>query len=235
MTTNRANSASKTRFGTLLGAATGPDPAGPPAGRCRLPARAGRGLRRAGHAGLALAVVAGLTALLPHPAAADSGGAVIDLSDSATPSGDGWSYAGGVFTIDGSAEVTVTGATATNRVVVSSSATATVTLDNASIDATSLAGASAFDITGSTVALKISGANTLLSSGKGAALNAPKGSAIKITSAAGDGSAEGVLNAANTSVGTDGAGIGGGNGQAGGSIAIAGGTVNAAGSYYGAG
>jgi hypothetical protein len=172
-------------------------------------------------------------------AGTSDGATIIDVSDSTTESGTGWTYANNIFTIADGANVTITGSTTTNRVVVASGATATITLENATIDRSSN-NYSAFDISGATVTLILSGTNVL----KGgidnfgcAGLNVPGvfkytlvESSLTITSIDGDGSTNGEL----TSIGggTHGAGIGGGgNGgdNSAGTITINGGTIIATG------
>jgi hypothetical protein len=127
----------------------------------------------------------------------------------------------------------VTGSTVTgnnsNRIVVKSGVTATVTLRNASIDVSSTAGTCAFDMAGATVTLKLEGNNVLKSGAQRAGLRAPAGAAITITS-----STNGTLTATG-GAGEGGAGIGGGSGasyssgEAGGTITITGGEVTATG------
>lgn len=192
---------------------------------------------------LSAALALSLSPLGAAPAHATSdAGAVIDVSDAPAEgaSGTGWHYSNGVFIVENGADVKVTGSTASNKIKVTSGAIATVTLDNASIDVSDTGNACAFDMTGATVTLKLSGDNVLKSSGSAAGLQVPKGAQITITSASRDGSLRGSLRAdggLNTSGG--GAGIGGCyNGDAG-TIIIRGGTINAGAgfvsSYSGAG
>ncbi|GHU93619.1 hypothetical protein FACS1894156_0720 [Bacteroidia bacterium] len=155
---------------------------------------------------------------------AASSDANIDLSDSGTPSGTGWTYnnTSGVFTITSGANVTISGTTTTNTVVVASGATANITLSDASIDVRGSGGGCAFDMTGATVTLTLSGTNILRSGAGKAGVQAPSGASLTIT-------------AANTSQtltvtsGGGGAGIGGGVYDGGGNITISGGTVTATG------
>ena len=172
----------------------------------------------------------------------------IDLSDTSVTSGDGWTFASGVFTVTG--DVVITGSTTDNRVVVQSGANVNITLDNASI-APSVE--SPFDMTEATVRLTLVGANTLTSNYAGyPGLNV--GNAILFimpstgslttvgSSSAGIGSsyhpcgtviiAGGTVNATGNS---GGAGIGGGWQGAGCRTVIVGGTVNATGDGGGAG
>ncbi|MDR1834708.1 MAG: hypothetical protein LBQ96_02785 [Fusobacteriaceae bacterium] len=165
---------------------------------------------------------------------------IIDVGNSSVASGDGWSYSGGVFTITGNGEYVITGQTNENRVVVQSGVTATVKLDNATVDMSGQAGASALDVAGANVTLVLSGDNQLLASGTAAGLRAPDGTTLIITSADGDGAESGSLLAANAgSSPGSGAGIGGsggsGNndGESGGIITINGGSITAKGYYDG--
>ncbi|MDR0841398.1 MAG: hypothetical protein LBN26_08480 [Christensenellaceae bacterium] len=166
-----------------------------------------------------------ICALLPSAAFAQSGDGHIDLTDSATPSGTGWTYSGGVFTVTG--DVTISGATTTNRVVVQSGVTANITLDGVSINVSGTNNACAFDMTGATVNLTLTGTNTLKSDYGQAGLQVPSGASLTITAAS-----TGSLAATG---GDYGAGIGGGDGGAGGNITISGGTVEATGGRSGAG
>ncbi|MDR2174217.1 MAG: Ig domain-containing protein [Burkholderiales bacterium] len=115
--------------------------------------------------------------------------------------------------------------TTADRIVVQSGVTANITLDGVSIDASGTFGACAFDMNGATVALALSGTNTLISGVNRAGLEAPSGSILTIGGA-------GSLNATSGALG---AGIGGGNLQAGGTITITSGTVVANGTGGGAG
>ncbi|MDR1447544.1 MAG: fibronectin type III domain-containing protein [Candidatus Ancillula sp.] len=183
-----------------------------------------------------------------------STGANIELSDGdeTATSGTGWTYADGVYTINSGAtadaNLTITGTTTNKRVVVASSATATVTLNGVSIDQSGKedASGSVFSISaGANVTIKLQGNNTL-KSGRNveytgyAGLNVLGGSTLTIESVAGTGSTEGSLSATG---GRDGAGIGGNDnysggqtrGQTVGTITINGGTVTANGAANGAG
>ncbi|MDR3130951.1 MAG: InlB B-repeat-containing protein, partial [Treponema sp.] len=168
-------------------------------------------------------------------------GAFIDLA--ATPedaAGEDWTYANNVYTIKNGAEVTVTNKTTTRRIVAAGGATATITLENADIQ---LDGAAPLDVYNANVTLKLAGNNFLKvvktsNWGRFAGIRAPNGSVLTITSAAGDGSEEGALEA--QGAGNGGTGIGGmvndagyyGNG---GEINIKGGTIKAVGTHNGAG
>ena len=167
------------------------------------------------------------------PQPGSEGGGVIFMSNPETSTGGGWMFdsESGVVTIEENGNYTITGNTTSNRVVVAVGVTAGITLNNVSIDVSGETDTCAFDITGATVKLVLASGsvNTLKSSGTAAGLQAPEGSKLTITSAAGAGSANGTLSAYG-GLGTgehSGAGIGGGQAQSGGTITIAGGTVNA--------
>jgi len=165
---------------------------------------------------LALAMVltlfpafSGITAL------AASSGSTIDVGDSATLSGDGWTYAGGVFTVTG--DVTITGTTTANKIVVQPGAAVIITLDGASINVSATPNACAFDMEGAIVNLTLVGTNTLKSGGYEAGIRVPSSASITIKGA-------GSLAATG---GSWAAGIGGGYQETGGNITIYSGTVNA--------
>ena len=148
---------------------------------------------------------------------AQSSGATIDLSDNTTSVGTGWSYSDGIFTVTDN--VTITGTTTSNRIVVASGETVNITLDDASIDVNSCA----FDMSGANVTLTLTGNNELKSGVGRAGLEVPAGSTLTI---------EGVGSLTATSSGM-GAGIGGGAERDGGIITISGGNVTAVCSDYG--
>jgi hypothetical protein len=154
----------------------------------------------------------------------------IDLSDPNPPAvGIGWKYDDetGVYTVLDGAEVIIMNDAPENtrRVVVDREASyVDITLSNAAIDVSGMAGAPAFEaLSGANAIVKLYGANTLKSGQNAAGLQAPDGSSVTIRSAAGAGT-DGTLNAQG---GLYGAGIGGGNGQSGGDITINSGTVTA--------
>jgi hypothetical protein len=131
-----------------------------------------------------------------------SAASVIDVSRSDIPSGPGWSYREGVFTIANGANVILIKDAEENRIVVASGATATVMLFNVSIDLDgnvkeSVENAPAFDASGANVTLVLgkNSTNTLKSNGHAAGVQAPAGSKLAITSEAGTGSASGTLKA----------------------------------------
>jgi hypothetical protein len=173
---------------------------------------------------LSKAILLACILLRTATAGATSSGATIDVDDSGTASGTNWTYNSGVFTVTG--DVTITGNTTTNRIVVQSGATANITLDGVSITSN----ACAFDMTGATVHLTLAGTNTLKSGTDKAGISVPSDAKLTIS---GSGSLE--ATGGNDSYG--GAGIGGDYNSAGGEIIINSGTVTAKGGNgnYGSG
>jgi hypothetical protein len=186
-----------------------------------------------------------------------SSGTTINLSDSITAGGDGWTYStpgspGGVFSITNGAVVTVTGSTGTgaasngNHIQVASNATATITLDNATIDLSAVVvtadnpatiaddtgylNASPIDVEG-TATIYLKGSNILKGGPNWAGIYVPNGKTANIADAP---SGTGTLTATG---GTGGAGIGGSSGGTtwGGTMNISGGTITATGGTGGAG
>jgi hypothetical protein len=155
--------------------------------------------------------------------------------------GSSYTAAGGVLTIAGDGSYTIgmrrgVSVTTLERIVVTSGVTADITLNGVHIDISN-SGEPAFDMTGATVNLTLTGTNILKSGRDRAGLEAPSGSTLTIT-----GSSTGSLDATGGSY--YGAGIGGGYYGAGGTVTISGGTVTATGGsdaagigggYYGAG
>ncbi len=164
-----------------------------------------------------------------------SSASTIDLSDSETTSGDGWTYADGAFTIIDGANVTVQGATTSNRLVVESGATATVILDNVSIDVSGTANACAFDMAGATVEITLQNANSLKSGTGAAAIRVLVGSALTID---GTGTLEALGGGGGAGIGGNGVPMGGSGSDSAescGSVTINGGTVTATGGSMAAG
>jgi hypothetical protein len=113
-------------------------------------------------------------------------------------------------------------------VIVNAGVTADILMENLTIDVSGVKGvvdnACAFQIMpGAKVVLRLAGESSLKSIGTSAAIEVPAGAELTITSALGDGSPSGSLEA----VSEQGAAIGGGSGLAGGSITINGGTIQA--------
>ncbi|MDR2709831.1 MAG: hypothetical protein LBB65_00550 [Burkholderiales bacterium] len=159
----------------------------------------------------------------------------IDVGDSTTAAGINWTYdydsvtGFGEFTITG--DVTITGSTTTNQILVAPGTVANITLSNASVDlqntpVVGLSGLSAFYIDsyggGAVVNLTIDGANKLTSSAY-SGIQVLEGSALTINGTDAD-----VL----TVIGGS-AGIGGSGSM--GDVTINGGTISATGGAYGAG
>ncbi|MDR0768461.1 MAG: hypothetical protein LBE71_00915 [Dysgonamonadaceae bacterium] len=139
------------------------------------------------------------------------------------------------ITTNGTYTITGTGEPTANTIKVDSGVVADITLENVNIDVSGIENACAFDMTGATVTLVLSGTNTFKSNGTAAGLQVPEGAMLTITSISGDGSTGGTLNAAGgTNSSAAGAGIGGGYNRNGGHITIDGGTINATGGYHGA-
>jgi hypothetical protein len=145
----------------------------------------------------------------------------------ATYSGDETITRTSTLTIERSWYYKIMGGDPFARVLVQPGVTADVVMENLNIDvsvASGVANASPFQIRpGATVTLRLAGENTLRAIGTSAAIEAPEGATLVITSAKGDGSLSGSL----TAFSEYGAGIGGASGQAGGSITINGGAVSA--------
>jgi len=170
---------------------------------------------------LLLALGAAL-ALAPGAAWALSSGATIDVNDSATASGTGWAYAAGVFTVTGDVTITGTGVATDNRIVVTGAPRYITLGDGVNIDASATSGACAFDISGATVFLTLTGANTLTSGYGCAGLHVPDGARLTMDGAG----------ALTVKGGENGAGIGGSDGESGGSITINSGTITADSGFF---
>jgi hypothetical protein len=131
-----------------------------------------------------------------------------------------------VLTITGNGTYTIgmkTGVTTTTkaRIVVASGVTADITLSDVDINMSGKANTPAFDMTGATVNLTLTGTNVFTSGSNRAGLQAPDGSTLVITAAS-----TGNLVSTGGSVG---AGIGGGSDSKGGNVTISGGHVTATG------
>ena len=140
--------------------------------------------------------------------------------------GAGYAFSGGVLTLSGNGPFTITtnGNTIINRsIVVSSGVTADITLDNTKIDVSSAPDVCAFDTTGATVNLTLTGTNTLKSGDNRAGLEVPSGAALTVTA-----QSTGTLTVTG---GTSGAGIGGGYQADCGTVTILGGDITAVGMH----
>jgi len=164
---------------------------------------------------------------------ATSSGATIDLTDATTTSGTGWTLSGYTFTIQNGANVTITGNVQAGRnIVVAANATASITLQNASVSQTMATDSHGNIVqigtnlmllqlsSGANVTLTLIGTNTF-----NEGIQAPTGTTLTI-----NGSGTLTTNGLG-----GGAGIGGGVGQGGGNITINSGTITAVGSMGSAG
>ena len=168
----------------------------------------------------------------------------INLSAPPAVDGTGYTVAGSAITLTGG-DYVLTGSTATCYIIAAGNAN--VTLNNASIDATSAEQCAFYINNGVTVNMTLTGASTLTSGGGYAGIDVTLGRTLNITAAStgsltatggeyaagiggGSGSDSGTIiisDGAVTAIGVGGAGIGGGNGGDGGSISIFGGTITA--------
>jgi len=153
-------------------------------------------------------------------------GVLIDMGNPSLASGTGYTVSGNTVTLAGSGNSYVLfGSTTVRNVVVSSGANANVTLFAASIQPVS---ESAFNMTGTTVNMRLVKSSTLTGADNSAGIQAPAGSALTIS-----GSATSTLTSQG---GANAAGIGGGNNSSGGVITIKSSvTVDARGGNGGAG
>jgi hypothetical protein len=128
---------------------------------------------------------------------------------------------------DGYYKIIGTG-TPENRVVVVGGVNADILIEDLTLDVSAFEGCAFQICPGAAVTLRLAGENFLKSGGDWAALAAPEGATLTITSAAGDGALSGYLRA----VSCYGAAIGGSRGEAGGNITINGGGIYAMGSFF---
>ena len=142
--------------------------------------------------------------------------------------GTGYTYSSSTvrITAGGNYLIESDGTATTNRIVVANGVTANITLSNVRISISTINGC-AFDMTGATVNLILTGDNSLSSGLFQAGLKAPTGAVLTINGS-------GSLTAKSAEAGSS-AGIGGGNSQNGGEINILGGEVTAIGGNSGAG
>ncbi|MDR1785620.1 MAG: InlB B-repeat-containing protein, partial [Spirochaetaceae bacterium] len=141
--------------------------------------------------------------------------------------GEGWSYAGGVITIQDGANVVFTGSTTANRLLAASGVTATVKLKNVSVN---LASGTAFSGASASVTLLLEGENSITV----ANTNGTRG--ISVTWLTVDSAASANAGTDSSSRSTEGtlyvnAGSSGGGAGISGSVTVLGGVVRA-GSYY---
>ena len=148
---------------------------------------------------------------------------IIDLEATTLSNGTGFSLSGDTVTISGKDRgYALVGSTSSRRVVVASDIKVDVMLWAADI---APASGCAFDMSGATVDMRLTSANTLRSNAGFAGIQAPDGSSLTIS---GNGSLLAIG-------GRNAAGIGGGNALSGGDIYIVGGTVEASGNDGGSG
>jgi hypothetical protein len=139
--------------------------------------------------GLALILVIALLFVMESiqvpEAFANSGGSIIDISDDdpGPPSGSGWSYADGVYTILNGANVIVEGNNSGtgNRLTVDTGATVSITLDSVTINGLDEHESPLALGGGARVNLTLAGANSLTSGFNAAGIYVPVGTAITIS------------------------------------------------------
>lgn len=120
-------------------------------------------------------------------ASAASGGATIDLTDTTTLSGTGWTYTGdtdGIYDIEGGANVTIIGAGGLVTRSIRADGAATITLQNASIGATASLAPISTKSTATSLTINLVGNNMLFASGTLAGINIMGGATLTITTAA---------------------------------------------------
>ncbi|MDR1295566.1 MAG: hypothetical protein LBK59_11575, partial [Bifidobacteriaceae bacterium] len=160
---------------------------------------------------LALAVCIG--SLLPVTAQAASTSSTIDVDDTSMTWGNGWTWRPdddnqsiGTFTVADGADVTLTGTTTQNRVLITG--VATIRLADASIDVSGISDPAFRLDPGADLTLLLSGVNTIRGGGQNAGIYVPPDTSITIDSASAADDEIGVLHA--YAGAADGAGIGGG-------------------------
>ncbi|WP_162840461.1 Ig-like domain-containing protein, partial [Acetanaerobacterium elongatum] len=154
---------------------------------------------------------------------------VIDMSAPGTGwyKGSGYTFSGNTVNINEAGSYCILGETASNHIKISNAITADITLSDASIDVSGIPNSCAFDMTGATVNLALTGSNTLASGENCAGLQVPIGAVLKIV--------EGSTGSLSASGGVNGSGIGGGSNCTAGNITILGGQIIAEGTTNGAG
>jgi uncharacterized repeat protein (TIGR02543 family) len=141
-----------------------------------------------------------------------------------------YSYASNVLTILSTKDMTISGTTITDTITTTSGLAAVLTINNVSIDGSTIYSGHAFNVDGGSLHLTLKGANVLKGTGgaPNAGLNLVNGANLTIDAESGAS-----LNATGGSNG--GAGIGGGISSAAGNITINGGNITATGTTGGAG
>lgn len=183
--------------------------------------------------GLLLSIALVMT-LMPASAVQAAGsdfiisGGVRDTDYTYDPSGVLTFIQDGTYTVSMATSGTTT---TTDRIVVAAGITATINLNNVSIDVSG-AGACAFDMAGAAVNLELTGDNTLISGGGNAGIHCPDGAELTISDGTADGTGSLTVNGSyDPATITGGAGIGGSN-EDGGTIIINSGTISASGVLY---
>jgi hypothetical protein len=160
----------------------------------------------------------------------------IDLGQkSAAPAGSGWRYdeETDTFYIENGASVRIKSSTTSSRIVIERDASAVLTLQNVFIDLSLTGWACPILLEdGASVEIRLEGTNMLYAGDEMAGIQTDPGSALVITSAAGDGETSGTIYAEG---GQYGAGIGSGSDNPCGKIIITGGMVDVTGGELAAG
>ncbi|MDR0768312.1 MAG: hypothetical protein LBE71_00125, partial [Dysgonamonadaceae bacterium] len=128
-----------------------------------------------------------------------------------------------VITANGTYTITGTGSPTTHTIKVNPGVVADITLENVNIDVSGITNACAFEMSGATVTLRLSGTDTLKSNGTAAGLQVSAGATLVIEDASNS-------NRLTVSGGAKAAGIGGASGSAAGNITINSGIITATGS-----
>jgi hypothetical protein len=137
-----------------------------------------------------------------------------------------YSYASNVLTILSTKDMTISGSTTTDGITTTSGLAAVLTIDNISIDGSTIYTGLAFNVNGGSLHLTLKGANILQGAGgaPNAGLSLRNGANLIIDAEAG-------ASLTATGGGSGGAGIGAGSGSAAGNITINGGEITATGKY----
>ncbi len=168
---------------------------------------------------------------LALPARADSPslfGLTVNGTDIAYASGEGWTLNGATVSLVGAGPFVLStdGANFTSNVAVVAQADCAVTFSNFKVFAGNHAGLSPFTVApGVSVALTLEG-NTVLTAGSGAAAITVVSNATGVASLTIDADASDTFHTLGANGGGQGAGIGGGDGEACGSVTISGGLLN---------
>ena len=164
-------------------------------------------------------------------------GLTVNGLDIAYASGTGWTFDGATVSLSGAGPFVLStdGANFTSNVAVVAQADCAVTFSNLEVFAGNHAGLSPFTVApGVSVALTLEG-NTVLTAGSGAAAITVVSNATGVASLTIDADASDTLHTLGATGGNQGAGIGGGNGEACGSVTILGGLLTVEGGANAAG